>query len=199
MQRRESKWHEELGTTFSTNFWTKTYQSLLSIKNDNRLKWLQFQIVRNCQYTNVRVNKFKPQISPLCTYCKTETEVISHLYFRCPITFAFLRQTKEYFQELGVTIILNEHNILFGNKNETPESIDNQILLWIKSFIWANKFKNSFLSLSVFLEVFKQRLREVKEMSDIDARSYKHFVKWIPIYNKLNLQNGGNWCWRSGR
>ena len=187
---RQTKWHEELGLNYSTDFWGKTYQALPLIKYDNRLKWLQFQIVRNCLFTNYRVSKFKPDISPLCSYCKVENEIISHLYFLCPVTFTFLKQAQAYFQELGVSITLNISTILFGNKTEKFNSLDNQIILWLKSFIWSNKFKHSHLSITVFKEVFKNRLQEVKEITNFYQNCSKIFECWAPIYNKINADNG---------
>ena len=44
---RESRWHLELQTMFSTNFWNKTYKLTSEIKFENKIKWLQYQIVRN--------------------------------------------------------------------------------------------------------------------------------------------------------
>ena len=181
LQSRQNKWHEELSLNYGTDFWDKTYQALPFIKYDNRLKWLQFQIVRNCLFTNYRVNKFKPYVSPLCTYCQVENEIISHLYFLCPKTFAFLNQARDFFQEFGVTIILNLNTILFGNKEEKFDSLDNQVILWLKSFIWSNKFKNSHLSISIFKEMFKNRLQEVKEMSNYSQKCKNIFECWVPI------------------
>ena len=66
---REEKWHNELNCTFSIDFWNKTYNLTSNIKNDNKLKFLQYQINRNSLYTNYRVNKFKNDISPYCTFC----------------------------------------------------------------------------------------------------------------------------------
>ena len=67
--KSENKWHLELGCRFGIEFWNKTYSLAASIRNDNRLRWFQYQINRNSLFTNYRVNKFKNHISPLCTFC----------------------------------------------------------------------------------------------------------------------------------
>ena len=64
LSRREQKWQEELDCTFSVEFWNRVYQLTADIKYENKIKWLQFQINRNSLYTNIKVNKFKPYISP---------------------------------------------------------------------------------------------------------------------------------------
>ena len=192
LQSRQDKWHEELGHIYSTQFWRTTYQALPFIRYDNRLKWLQFQIVRKCLFTNFRVNKFKTHISPLCTYCRVENETISHLFFLCPITLTFLNQARDFFEELGVKINLDLSTIIFGNKEEKYDSVDNQIILWLKAFVWSNKFKNSHLSMSIFKTVFMNRLHEVKELAQFYENCKDIFKCWTLIYNKLYLEDGVN-------
>ena len=65
----ENKWHRELGCTFGIEFWNKTYCLTARIKQENKLRWFQYQINRNSLFTNYRVNKFKSSVSPLCTFC----------------------------------------------------------------------------------------------------------------------------------
>ena len=50
--KRENKWHEELGCLFSVDFWNSTRKLCANIKLDNKLKWLQYQIIRNSLQTN---------------------------------------------------------------------------------------------------------------------------------------------------
>ena len=153
-----------MGNTFSIPFWNKTYRYVASIKNDNRVKWMQYQIVRNCQYTNYRVNKFKRYVSPLCSYCKVEIELISHLYFKCPIVLNFWKEVKSFMSSAGVELSLSENSVLFGDKKKRPNSIVNLCILWTKHFIWANKFKNTHLSQLGFKAILGNRLKEFKEL-----------------------------------
>ena len=53
---REAKRHNELNCTFSIDFFNQTYNLTSKIKNDNRLKYLQFSMIN--LFTNYRVNKF---------------------------------------------------------------------------------------------------------------------------------------------
>ena len=70
MYIREEKWHNELGTVFSLDFWNQARTLCSKIDFDNQLKWLQFQIVRNCLQTNYIVNHFKPNVPKFCTFCQ---------------------------------------------------------------------------------------------------------------------------------
>ena len=163
---RENKWHIELGRTFSLIYWSKIYQFVANIKNDNRLKWMQFQIVRNCQFTNIRVNKFTPNVSPLCSYCKEAPELISHLYYYCPIVLNFWQDLRNFFSNFGVTIPIKDTLILFGYHEENSWSVVNTSILWAKHYIWVNKFKNTHLSLIAFKEILRTRVKELKEMCE---------------------------------
>ena len=69
LSAREEKWHSELNSTFSAIFWSKTYQMTGNIRNENQIKWPQFQIHRNSLYTNYRVNKFNQEVSKYCIFC----------------------------------------------------------------------------------------------------------------------------------
>ena len=58
IHKRESKWHQELGTHFSIDFWNNARRFYTDIKIDNKLKWLQFQTVRKSLQTNYIVGHF---------------------------------------------------------------------------------------------------------------------------------------------
>ena len=63
---REQKWHIELNSTFSIFFWEKARKLCASIKYENPLKWLQFQIIRNSLQTNAIVSHFIENVGPEC-------------------------------------------------------------------------------------------------------------------------------------
>ena len=63
MAIREQKWHLELGKTFSVIFWENARKLCASINFENPLKWLQFQVLRNCLQTNAITSHFINQLS----------------------------------------------------------------------------------------------------------------------------------------
>ena len=184
MCAREDKWHEELGVLYGVKFWNHTYLHTSCISNDNKLKWLQYQIVRNCLYTNYKVHKFKPNVSPLCSYCLEDVETVSHLYFRCRKTQSFWEEVKLFLKEVDIAVPLLESSILFGIHSEKPDSLANILILWVKSFIWNNKFKNSNLALDIFKLKVKQRLDQLKEALSYRGKE-EEFNRWQPIFNIL--------------
>ena len=79
--RSEDKWHEQLNTVLSIDFWNSALRLNSNHKNDNFAKWLQFQLIRNTIFTNDRVSKFKPNVTEKCELCDLETENALHLFY----------------------------------------------------------------------------------------------------------------------
>ena len=177
-------WHVELNKTFGVQFWNKTYGFTASIKNDNKIKWMQYQIVRNCQFSNYRVNKFKPNISSLCSYCHISDEKLSHLYFQCFKVKEFWDKVQDYFANLSVIIPLEITAVLFGYSNECSDSKINYILLIAKRYIWTNKFSGAHLSINAFKNIFKKKLIELKDMFEY-RNELEKFKEWQPILDVI--------------
>ena len=49
---RDEKWHQELQEVHSITFWDKIRHLNSTVVSDNNMKWLQYQINRNCLQTN---------------------------------------------------------------------------------------------------------------------------------------------------
>ena len=184
LAERENRWHIELGVTYSVKFWNAAYFYTSCIKNDNKLKWQQYQIVRNSQYTNYKVNKFNPSISPLCAYCLEENETISHLYFRCKNIYPLWQDIIRFVAGVGVTIPMNESAILFGIHSEKPDSRANILVLWGKNYIWYNKFINTHITLDTFKIKLKQNLIELREVFTF-GETESEFSKWDSLLNMV--------------
>ena len=58
----------------SLDFWRNSWYLVANLKYENKIKWLQYNIVRHSLKTNYIVNHFKPTVSPLCYYCGTNLE-----------------------------------------------------------------------------------------------------------------------------
>ena len=89
--KRETKWHEELGSVLSLDFWKKARKLNSDMHFDNNLKWLQYRILRNCLQTNFIVSHFRNDVNRLCSYCLHEDELISHLFWSCNVIKNFLQ------------------------------------------------------------------------------------------------------------
>ena len=113
---RDQKWHNELGTIYSVNFWDRARALCSNIDFDNKLKWLQYQIVRNSLQTNFIVSKFKPNISQLCSFCLhiDSLELISHLFWLCPYIQNFIGNVINFLNNHGLDYEPTKEQFLFG-------------------------------------------------------------------------------------
>ena len=100
---REDTWHNKLNCRFTLDFWRKSWRLVSDLKYENKLRWLQYQIVRNSLKTNYIVNKAIPTVSPLCHYCGTETfelETTLHLFWLCGCVMDFWQELTDFFYRL---------------------------------------------------------------------------------------------------
>ena len=189
LNTRESKWHAELNCTYGTDFWNKTYNLTSAIKNENKIKWLQFQINRNSLFTNYRVNKFKPNISPNCTFCsigegvtQTHPELVSHLFFDCDFVLKLWIEVKNWLRTINIDIPLDRKVLLFGCHDQLSNSVPNYILLCVKYFIWKSKFQSQELYLSAFQKYLKFKLDDLKNAYLYEQKEEK-FDPFLIVYD----------------
>ena len=182
---RENKWHLVLNSTFSIHFWDKARRLCASINNDNPIKWLQYQILRNCLQTNYIVNHFKPTVIPKCTFCKITFEKISHLFWSCCKVTEFLADIFAFVCSTGITFAPNKAQFIFGYLDLPYNDPKNYLILNIKKFIWLSKFKYKSLSFVGFKNYFKHVLNELKVL--YGSQKNDKFNVWNNLFSNLLL------------
>ena len=176
----------ELGRSYGVHIWNSIYVLCSKIKNDNKSKWLQYQINRHSLFTNHRVNKFKPNISPQCSYCRNSEELISHLFFNCNFTLDFWTKVRQWLQTFQINIPLDIRPMIFGHLGTLSEtSITNYVILAAKEYIWKTKFQeNPVLNFNCFKNFFKYKLEDLKNAHAYEGKLLL-FDQWLIIYNSL--------------
>ena len=190
LSEREARWHRELQCTYGVEFWSKTYALAANIKYENKIKWLQYQINRNSLFTNYKVNKFKPHISPLCTFCShlenfPKSELVSHLFYDCDLVLNLWQEIKAWLATLDINIPLERAKILFGDHTGASSSVTNFTMLCCKSFIWKAKFTTKELTLVQFQKYFYFKLIEIKNACILMWKESK-FERWSNVLNYLS-------------
>ena len=180
------KWHNELGTIFSVNFWDSARALCSRIDFDNQLKWLQYQIVRNSLQTNYIVNHFKPNISKLCSYCldSDSLEVISHLFWLCPYVNNFIKIIIIFINQEAFEYKPTKEQFLFGFLDLKSYAPGNFISLVLKKYIWSSKFRSTNLSLVGFKAFLKDYLYDLKYYFEC-KNMHDLFNEWNPLFEML--------------
>ena len=184
MHVRENKWHNELNCNFSIIFWNNSRKLYSNIEFDNKMKWLQFQIVRNSLQTNYIVNHFKPNVSKKCQYCMDGDELVSHLFWSCHIVHSFLNQISTFLLNSGLEYTPSRAQMLFGFLELHPSHPKNYISLVLKKYIWVTKFKTKKLNLNGFKSLLKTCISDLKYIYEM-KNSPERFHEWNTLYNLL--------------
>ena len=184
--RRENRWHNELEMTMSTEFWEKSRKLYSSIDCDNKLKWLQFQIVRNSLPTNRIVCKFKGDVRPVCSICMEphSIELISHLFWHCHIVKTFYNDVFNYFRSINVEYAPSMTQMLFGFHKLEFYHPKNYITILLKRYIWCKKFRGCQLSVLGFRGQLKYHVEDLKTIFKLKNEDYK-YNDWKPIEHTL--------------
>ena len=191
---RENKWHNELGLTFGADYWNKIYILTAGIKNENKMKYLQYQINRNSLYTNYKVNKFKNYISPFCYFCTTNEathpvpphpELVSHLFFHCDYVLNLWTDVKGWLSTVSIEIPLDIKILLFGLQDQQSNSVNNFIILSVKYYIWKTKHQNQELSLHAFKSFLKYKIENVRNAFIYEGKEHS-FEPFVNVYDNLS-------------
>ena len=155
------------------------------------MKYLQYQINRNSLYTNYRVSKFKPNVSPSCIFCLSNNvpnpppELISHIFFDCSYTNNLWREIRNWLRELDIEITLEKKTIIFGNQEEAFSSYFNYIVLCAKYFVWKSKFKSQELYLRGFQYFLRGKLEDLKNAYLLEGKDHM-FEQWNILFDYLS-------------
>ena len=184
----ENKWHTELGTILSVHSWNYYYKMQSKITFFNDIKWLQYRILHHSLKTNYVVSKFKNDVSPDCTFCKTRPETTSHLFFYCPLVYNFWEVIKNAFSIFNTVINIKATKILFGDLKYSAESTNNMIILFGKMFIWKQRYDNNNLNFIAFKKYLMYALTTLSCIYDMKFKKPEFNQRWERIY--LYLKDG---------
>ena len=160
------------------------------MQNNNQLKWLQCQVLRNSLFTNNRVCKFKPWISDQCDLCGHHVENPLTLFTQCPVVVSFWADIKKYFEYFDHDLPTSRLQILFGIHSETSDSVKNIAILLGKRTIWISKFKKIHPKLEHFKNLLKDYLVIHCLFSNLKHTSSAFSGQWGNLLWLLNGNHG---------
>ena len=156
---REEKWNNSLGSIQGIFFWDKCYLNNKKIDFNNRIRWLQYQIVRGTLKTNRIISKFSANTTSQCTLCNDDTETILHLFWDCIHVQIFIREVKTKINENNLPVLFNHNRKSFiFNTNGKITDRNNIFALFMKLYIWKVRCKGSILSSNLFIDFFKSEI-----------------------------------------
>ena len=183
MSGPEEKWHNELNSRLSVDFWNKSWKSLSQLKMNNDLKWIQYQILRNILKTNVIVSKFVPLVNPSCSFCNDSQESILHLMYDCRHVQSFWSAFNDFLANNTIpSLDVARTNILFGVKEEKINSLQNTLILLGKKYVWTSKFKGTAPRINIFQNILREYLNNLKMVHSILGKDDDFENTWGLLY-----------------
>lgn len=141
--RSVKKWTES-GFAFTEIEWNNIFELPFKTSKESKFQWLQFQILHRMLPTNEYLFKLNIIDSPACSFCNQDIETIEHLFVDC----FHVKEIWLYFEEwlrrkFNFLMTFDKKTILFGKfKNRNMYRLQNILILTVKQFIFASKYKN---------------------------------------------------------
>ena len=92
--------------------WPKIYSAARNITLDSYSRMFHFKCVHNILYLNERLFKMKIVQTPLCSYCRTENETVTHLFSECVYIKQIWSELQTKFQSMNLPNLSNGNAIL---------------------------------------------------------------------------------------
>ena len=166
--------------------WEYIFIAPFKITKCTKLRWFQTCINHKILVTNKFLYQIKIIDSPNCSFCSTNEESIEHLFWKCSKTQQFLKEVTEKFQEMNISLILNESNFILGN---FPPNTSNtlQFLMLVERY-YINMCRGThkhltFLEYKINVHSLFQSSREIA----IQRNKLQNFLDaWAPFKNFPN-------------
>ena len=157
----QSKWKEIYDIEDET--WEEIYNSPFKSTNHTSLQWFQYRINHRLLPTKKYLHMIKKSDTPNCNSCQ-QTETISHMLWTCPSTKTFIQQCKTLFLEKHINLPYNEESFIF-NISKTATTVDLQIMIEIKQYIFSSKYLKTQLSLKALINKLKFSFKSHKQIA----------------------------------
>lgn len=151
------KKYREKGLHIEKQNWRRYYLLPFKCTLDTSLQWLQFRILHRILATNSFLNKIGIVESNLCTFCKSDTETLQHLFYDCYCTKHFLSTLCEWLLVKGnIHLSLSKLDFLFGIALNKTNKVLNWILLQAKKFIYNSRARGKKPDFNIFIKNLEQ-------------------------------------------
>ena len=98
--QKKCKWEQYLNTDITMKEFLKYFERISFITNHSKLRSFQYLLLQNALVTNKTLKQYKIK-DDKCTFCKIESETITHLLYDCSYsTAAFYTQVIDVISEM---------------------------------------------------------------------------------------------------
>ena len=134
------KWEVILQKPMDNKFFCNIFEKIRHITLCGKLRSFQYRLLNHAILTNKRLFKKKEVDTEKCTFCRLETETITHHLWECPTAQHIWQNLKDWFmQKTGRNISFTVENIIFNNITKNPIDSSNIICLITKQYLYSSR------------------------------------------------------------
>ena len=188
----QRKWNNELllPETFQ---WHKVYILPYKTTCDTNIRWFQYRLLQRILSTNTFLFKIGIAQNNTCSFCRTDTESLLHLFWDCNVVKNFWSDLTNWLKEDCVHINelnISKHDAIFGIYNrKQADSVINLIVLLAKQFIYRMKYKNSVPLIEIFKKSVLLQYNVEKYIAYSNCNWDKFNKKWTSYKQLLDSIN----------
>ena len=169
------KWNEELNSDMSSENLLHYLMKIPEATVSYKLQSFQYKLIHRAHTTNIFACHIGKAVTDRCTFCSSQKESLSHLFWECFYSQRFWSDVSNWLHNRSnVDARLNEMVVIFGHEN----SLISLCTIIGKSIIYACKTKQHLPNIESFIA---QMLSIERWERDIAVRKGKlpaHKMKW---------------------
>ena len=173
----KNKWQDEF--ELDDKDWKGLCRLNFKFSIDTKYRWFQYRINQNIIATNILLAKLNIKDNDLCSFCKTVSETIYHLFVGCHISETFWNDIKAWVKDkTNLDLNFAPCTILFGFQN-------NYILTLVVNLAKFHLYKAKMVKKLPNLESFKQEIKYyfniLKYQSCCNMDKVEFVKKWFQL------------------
>ena len=151
----KKKFEDSYASTEQALDWKRIYSNAFRCAIDTKTREFQYKILNRILPLNDFLFKIGKSNSPLCSFCQSSEENMSHFFFHCPLVANFWQSVKHL---LGGYELIEREVILGITDTDENVFLKNHLILLGKQHIFRCKHNNSLPSAISFTKTLKQCL-----------------------------------------
>ena len=178
----KKKFEDSYASTEQALDWKRIYSNAFRRAIDTKTREFQYKILNRILPLNDFLFKIGKSNSPLCSFCQSSEENMSHFFFHCPLVANFWQSVKHLLG--GYELI--EREVILGI-TDTVENVflKNHLILLGKQHIFRCKHNNSLPSAISFTKTLKAVFDSERLIAKENNKINLHYDKWKDLLGYL--------------